>query len=129
MFTEFKVRKKLITSTIEFADRFGAGMSKTEKGLGDLNVQHRGAMDAYLEQDWVTTSELLVGLLDGTIEVNELATQELNRALIWVYVINWLVVTATFMFSGFVLWTLMVKRRLYKEISTTSLRGYRIEGW
>jgi hypothetical protein len=104
-------------------------MSKTEAGLGDLNDKHRVTMSIYLEQDYQGTFDLLVELLASTNDVNELATQELNRALVWVYVINWLVVTSTFMLSGFVLWSLMVKRRLYREISTTQLKGYRIEGW
>jgi hypothetical protein len=128
-FTEFKVRKNLITSTIEFADRFGGSMSKTEAGLGDLNDKHRAAMDIYLEQDYQGTFDMLIELLASTNEVSDLATRELNRVLTWVYVINWLVVTSTFMLSGFVLWSLMVKRRLYREISTTQLKGYRREGW
>ncbi len=44
-----------------------------------------------------------------------------RRALMWIYLTEWLVVTGTAMFCGFVLWTLMVKRRLYREIETTKL--------
>ncbi len=127
-FTEFRVRKQLIISTMEFGDKFGARMGRTEKGLEQLNEQYSSAMESYLEQDEMKTFQMLEELLGNTKETSEFATRELDRALTWVYVINWLVVTATFMISGFVLWTLMVKRRLYREVRATALKGRRLEG-
>jgi hypothetical protein len=42
-----------------------------------------------------------------------------NRALLWVYMIDWLVTSAALFISGYVLWTLMVRRRLYREAKGT----------
>lgn len=45
-----------------------------------------------------------------------------NRALFWVYVTEWLVVTGTLLASSFVVWTLIVKGGLYREVEQTRLR-------
>lgn len=62
-------------------------------------------------------------LIEDSRQANDVAMDELNRALLWIHVINWLVVCGTFMASGFVLWTLMVRRRLYREVASTRLGG------
>jgi hypothetical protein len=127
-FSEFRMRKRLILSTMEFGEKFGGSMARIGKVLGALNEGYLSAMDAYLEQKEVETSDMLDDLIAGSKEANEIATRELDRVLLWVHVINWLVVTATFMISGVVVWSLMVKRRLYREVGSTQLAGYRMEG-
>jgi hypothetical protein len=57
-----------------------------------------------------------VGILE---EIEGRAVDLKDRALLWVYLIEWLAVTGTCLAAGFVLWTLMVRRRLYKEIAVT----------
>ena len=42
-----------------------------------------------------------------------------ERALLWVYVVEWATVTATLMICGFALWTVMIRRRLYREAGLT----------
>jgi hypothetical protein len=46
-----------------------------------------------------------------------------DRALFWIYVIEWLSVSGTFLLAGFVLWTLMVRRRLYRQVASTRFAG------
>jgi len=46
-----------------------------------------------------------------------------NEALLWVYVSEWLSVTGTSLVCGFLLWTLMIRRRMYKEVAYTQFRG------
>jgi hypothetical protein len=41
------------------------------------------------------------------------------RAFLWIWLIEWLVVSGALMVTGMVLWTLMIKRRLYREVKTT----------
>jgi hypothetical protein len=44
-----------------------------------------------------------------------------DATLFWVYVIQWAAVTSVLMMSGVVLWSLMVRRRLFREVYTTKL--------
>jgi hypothetical protein len=42
-----------------------------------------------------------------------------ERALLWVYVVEWLAVTGTLLVCGMVLWTLMIRKRLYRQVAVT----------
>ncbi len=44
-----------------------------------------------------------------------------DGALRWVYLIEYLSISAVALVSAFSLWTLMVKRRLFREIAPTKL--------
>ena len=44
-----------------------------------------------------------------------------DEALMWVYAVEWLATSATFIFCSFILWSLMARKRLYREVSTTRL--------
>ncbi len=44
-----------------------------------------------------------------------------DNVLIWVYAVEWLTVTATIMLSSFTLWTVMIRRKLYRQVGTTQL--------
>lgn len=41
--------------------------------------------------------------------------------MLWVYVTEWLVVSSTGMVCGFILWTVMVRRALYRAVQETRL--------
>jgi hypothetical protein len=47
------------------------------------------------------------------------ATRLKDRALLWVYVVEWLTITAASLLTGFAIWTLMIRRALYREVSST----------
>jgi hypothetical protein len=46
-----------------------------------------------------------------------------DRALAWVYVTEWLAITGTTMICGYVLWAIMVRRRLYRAVRVTRLES------
>ena len=66
-------------------------------------------------------------LLSGVVEyvtgarAYDLALEAKDAALFWVFVTEWLVVTASGLICGAVVWTLMVRRRLYREVTVTRL--------
>ena len=45
-----------------------------------------------------------------------------DRALMWIYLVEWLTVLGTLLLCGFLLWGLMVKRRLYREAGATRFK-------
>ena len=51
--------------------------------------------------------------------VEDEAVKAKNQALLWIYAIEWLVVTGTLMIGGFILWSLMVRRKLYREVDVS----------
>jgi hypothetical protein len=55
-------------------------------------------------------------------ELSNEAIKIKDQALFWVYAIDWAAVSSTMLVCGFVLWSLMVKRKAYREVRTTRLR-------
>jgi hypothetical protein len=49
----------------------------------------------------------------------DLAQDVKDKALLWIYITEATAVTGTLMISGIVIWALMIKRRLYREVKTT----------
>ena len=63
--------------------------------------------------------DILNPLLDEFSEVDVELMRAKDRALFWVYLIEWLAVSGTCMICAVLLWTLMIRRRLYRRVSTT----------
>jgi len=68
----------------------------------------------------------LVETVSGTLtEIGNDAVRLKDQALFWVYVSEWLTVTAASMLGGVMIWTLMVRRRMYRAVEVTRIRpGY-----
>jgi len=71
-------------------------------------VQNYGPALSKLEE----VEKELRGLLLDAVKQND-------KALAWIYVIEWLTITGTALACGASLWALMVRRTLYKEARST----------
>ena len=118
--------RQTMDSLIEFASKFGANMVPAEKMIGEAEEAKAAAERSYIAAD-------IDGSIEGfrtAIEILETASEKAyklkDEALFWVYLTEWLVVASTGMICGFILWTVMVRRRMYREIGQTRLA--RVEG-
>jgi len=81
------------------------------------------ANEQYLElryEEMLQTFEPIESMIQ---KLEQKAVELKNRALVWVYAIEWLSVTATALFCAFILWTIMIQRKLYKQVQTTRPRA------
>ncbi len=111
--------KAYAISIMEFAERSGANMRETELELAQLQDRRSEVEDLYVENEMDECYDLCSELKEGYQDLVERAMKSRDKALLWIFVLEWLVVTATSMVCGFILWTLMVKRKLYQEVSIT----------
>jgi hypothetical protein len=114
-------RKHLLIGLLEFADSFGANTVGINNKLDELNTIVADVMPAYFElrfEEVLESYEEIVARL-GQLELEAIELKD--RALLWVYIIEWLSVTGTAMVAGVLLWTIMVRRRLYREVGTTRM--------
>jgi len=121
-FLDYRSRKSLFVSILEFVEKFGAdaGSLYDEFSRVDLDIVGQ-AKASYVEGDY---DQALAGIRQGNEEVKALCDKALEareRALLWIFLVEWLAVSGTSMFAGFIVWTLMVRRRLYREVATTRL--------
>ena len=122
-FAQLRSRIGLVNNVLEFADSFGANVRSLGIDLGELGGMEREAACLYLEHDFDGAEAAMEEAFDlaSRIEADAISVKE--RALIWVYAIEWMAVTSTMSLAGFALWNLMIRRARYRMVATTRFPG------
>jgi len=121
-FREVDYHRQMITGTMEFISRFGARSKKVDEKIAEAEEVLSTARGYFVDLELTRSLEEAERVIMLLREADDLALKAKQNALFWVYVIEWLVVTATLLLCGSVLWTLMVRRRLYREVSATRMK-------
>jgi hypothetical protein len=116
---EFNDKKALSLSVIDFAEKFKANTGSLWRELAEIEETRSGANEAYLRHEYEEANEILTEAEAALSGVGDMAIRLKDNALVWVFMIEWLAVIAACMICGTILWTLMIRRRLYREVSTT----------
>ncbi len=114
-FAEYGQRNSLVGSVLEFAERFGArvdGLFRRLDGVADIKAM---ADAAYLRGDLEECMELMARIRADQKSIMTDSVRAKDAALAWVYITEWCALTATLLFSGGLVWHLMVRRRLYRD--------------
>jgi len=125
LFIEYRIKMSLLISLSDFAQKFGADSGQLADILHPLDERGEEAEDRYLEQNFEECEEILNSLFEDITRAETRFVKIKEMALLWVYAVEWLVTMATAMLSGFVLWTVMIRRKLYREVGTTQLERSR----
>jgi hypothetical protein len=112
----------MIAGTMEFISRFGANSNRVDEKLNEAEEVLSRARGYFVDLDLARSLDEADQVILLLREADELALKAKQTALFWVYAIEWLSVTATLLFCGVVLWSLMVRRRLYREVSATRMK-------
>jgi hypothetical protein len=118
----FRSRELLVLSMLDWAERFGANGDPISRGLEDLEEEAEKAVDRYLDQEYVAAITFMNDLDPRIAEMSEQARRLKDQALFWVYIIEWMSVTGVSMAAGVTLWSLMVRRRMYRPVGQTRMR-------
>jgi uncharacterized membrane protein len=120
---EVATRRSMLVSLLEFCESFGANTKGIIEMVEEMDLVAAEALPQYLDlsfeeviDTYGTVAEMMEVIEDEAIRLKE-------RALLWVYVIDWLAVTATLLLCGGALWSLMVRRSLYQQVKSTRFTG------
>ncbi len=119
---DFHFARMYALSTIEFADKFRANTISVEIMLKEAMDGKQEADRLFLQQNYEESADMLDDLLVDIDEIIKEAIRAKDKALAWLFAIEWLTVSSTSLLVGAIIWTLMVKRRLYKAVGETRLR-------
>lgn len=119
LFVNYEDRREATLSVLDFVQRFGANPEGAMEMLGSMRERHEEASRMYLTQDYEGARSLLLPLMDEFSLIDRELMRAKDRALMWIYIIEWTSVSAAFMVTSTILWTLMVRRRLYRDVGTT----------
>jgi len=111
--------KGYLYSLMDFAEKFGAGMRGVEQSIGEAEQETARAKTLYMSyefHDAGSAAANAVGMLEAALDD---AIRAKDRAMLWVFLIEWLAVVSTCMLSGVVLYELMVVRRLFRPAQSS----------
>ncbi len=114
-------KASMLTSLLEFIERFGANTVGLYQDLDRIEEVEKLAERFYIEDDYDGAAEVFEEVHAMWIDVNMQAARLKSQSLFWVYVIEWTLTSGVFAISGITVWTLMVRRRLYREAHTTRM--------
>jgi hypothetical protein len=120
-FELYTERASTISAFFDFVERFGVSSSRLvdEKGAVDLIVE--GAMDSYLDGRYEEALDLAQEAHEALGDL-ELRTIKLkDQALFWVYLTEWAAVSGTGLITGYVIYLLMLRKRLYRDVRVTRI--------
>jgi uncharacterized membrane protein len=125
-FKKFRLMEAGLNSVLEFVEKFGANTFPIRKEIEIVRNIRRSGEALYLEQDFVSALARMEDAIQEMQELEKRAVGLQQSALLWVYIIEWLAVTATCMVTGFAVYEIMIRRKLYREMKTTrNTRGVR----
>jgi len=120
-FLSARLRIGSVIDVANFVERFGAKTTGLQEKIAQANEQVRLAERPYISHDYQLARDRIRELFEYLDALQEEAMRLKDRALFWVGIVEWVLTLSVTLFSGFVLWTLMVRRRLYRAVGTTRL--------
>ncbi len=117
----YAIQRSLLTSLLDFAEIFGADSSGIYAKSKQTEQYRSRAAREYLDRDFVAAHDTMKTAMAGLENLEVDAMKLKDDVLFWVYVVQWLATTGVFLAAAVVLWSLMVKRSLYREASSTKV--------
>ena len=121
LYSEYNVKRSLLIGLLEFADGFGANTRDAYAQMAEIDELRGGSLEEYRSYNYAIAREIMDSTISELADLEGEAMDLKDRALMWVYVTQWVVVTGTSLACGFAVWTLMIRRRLYREVGTSRL--------
>lgn len=119
MYLDYRSTRSYLFSVMEFAEKLGANTDPVAEIIGRADDRHGASTEAYIEFDFTGALSELDSAIQDLTKAVERAMRLKDQAMLWIYIIEWATISATFSIGGVVLWTLMVRRRLYREVKQT----------
>ncbi len=116
----FRLRKSILQGLLDFAEKFGADTSGAYRRLETVEEMVKQSHDLYMDEQFDGAHEAVMASIERLRELEDDAMALKKRALMWTYITEWLATAGTLMLTGLLLWSLMVRRTLYKEVGITS---------
>jgi hypothetical protein len=118
-FFEYETGDSILMSVIYFVEEFGGNPQMLYEELDRVDEIKDNSDREYLEENYAESMRLVSEAIAQQREIMIMSLKAKDRALLWIYAIEWFTFTGTLLVSGFVLWSLMVKRRLYAGVGSS----------
>ena len=113
--------KDALISFIAFVEKVGANVVRLEEKIKDAETRRLEADEHYILQEYEDCDSMLKEARVILTAIEAETVEVKNGAFLWIWAIEWMAVTSTLMITGSLLWALMIKRRLYRDVGTTRM--------
>ncbi len=120
---QYALEKGMVFSIIEFADTFGANTHSLNVKLAETDRIRQEVDRLWVNEDFAACLPRMNEALASLEQVMQDAVKAKDRALLWIYIIEWCTVAGTSIIVGVVVWALMIRRKLYREVLTTRFQA------
>ncbi len=120
-FQEYAERNSLVVSVLQFVEKFGGNVDGLYRSLNQVAESKSAADSAYLEGEYDRSLEMMTKIRADQVTISKEAMAAKDGALLWIYVTEWSALMATLLLSGSLVWALMIRRSLYREVGTSRL--------
>jgi hypothetical protein len=121
-FGVFRDLSMMFRNIVDFVSKVGANTANAEALLqSSIDVREEAEIE-YLAREYQSSEEMITEALATLNQAIDEAVKAKDRAFLWIYISEWSATLAVGIISGFVLWSLMVRRKLYRSVKTTQLR-------
>jgi hypothetical protein len=120
-FRTYKERTSTINSFIDFIEKFGANPNQIITDMLVVDATIEVAMEHYMEGRYDEALEKAEEAHSALAEFERRTMKLKSQALFWVYVTEWAVVSGTGLLVGYLLFILMFRKILYKQVQVTRL--------
>ena len=111
----------MLTGLLDFADSFGANTRGINDRIEEIDELRLASFEKYRAYEFADATEIIESAVSDFAALQKDAMNLKDKALLWTYLTERVAVTGTSLVCWFVVWTLMVRRRLYREVVTTRL--------
>jgi len=111
----------MLYNMVDLIEEFGGNADNVVRLITDVQEEKAKGMGFYVEAQLDEALQTFAKTVTMCDEAMDAALKARDAAAFWIFFTEWCVVTGTFLLAGSLLWVTMVKRRLYREITTTKL--------
>jgi len=119
-FKEYRIRKGNLISVMDFAYRFGANLVSIEDEIDRIENEKFRADELYMQGSHGESSTIITQAVEDLRAAFERTIVLKDGALLSVYISEWLAVTGTLVISGSLIYQVMIRKRVFREVGTTS---------
>ncbi len=111
----------MLYNMVDLIEKFGGSTDNVNRLIIDIQHERARGMGLYVEARLDDALESLAKALTMCDGAMDSALKARDAAAFWIFFTEWCVVTGTSLLAGSLLWLLMVRRKLYRDVAATRL--------
>ena len=111
--------RNTLYSVLDFVSAFGGRTERLEAGILDSDQVLKASKEYYVSNQLERAEEEVDSALWGLERINRDSMRVKDQTFLWIYLTEWMVVTSVSLICGVAIWSLMVRRRMYRVVGIT----------